>query len=1018
MATDLYDQALKLQKMFPEWKFSSIVQKLNKSQFSPNSFQNLVQSKMKQKRKHVDNSQDMRKKLRTEQDKLNMGLCVNTVDLTSTNDKVIVLSSSEDSNDSEPTIILDDPININLIKENLLSIFPECAPLYIEFLITLAKDSIPNENLLVDHIVSRLINENYPKSNNHNTSSVPDIIRSVQESSDVLPQTVDNSAQFTDNDKKFLVHDLLTVQNSPIIQYKNNNLLNERIQGVIEDSVDRTLTDSNFENLSDKPINLSIKNENILDELKNLSDENEFNDLLKDDVELERINDFMQLVSELENLSNLVQEDTLNQRIPLVETKSTVEDIKPIIDHKPTTEKSNIEDIKPLIKLEKTSEMEKDINADNLILKLLPIFPDACPDYLRTLCKGRQNNPTELEEIIMYLIGNDFPKRAIVPRENLAEQEVVDETEQYKIMLELLPEADPDYLRVHCSNLYDKPDLLKQFIDEAMEHKNYPTIKDYKRKQQLSAQMKQYTTEFDVNKFLELIPNPEEYFNDPKRVCTYNSSTRLDYQKSIAIESHMKDTFKNLFPTKRIVDINNIIKKKQKRVVLIYKELKYGKTEDMKRPRKLAPLPQLYGEIDVPYLQEIAYVTHYDIIHHVSKQREEEKTKAFETAKANGLLLTCECCFDDEVMEKDTFTCLYGHKFCKTCIIRSVEISFGENKLQFTCLTNCKAEFSLATLQTILKPNMFSKIALRKQIDEVKSAGIEDLESCPFCDFATIPTPGDKIFKCLNDECLKESCRQCKELSHIPYRCDEIEKNDEVKARTYIEDKMTEALLRKCWKCGMKFIKEDGCNKMTCRCGALMCYVCGKPVDGYNHFNGQGGTNYELCPLYSDTEKLHLDAVRKTGEEAKEEIKQKNPSVQLKHDPLTGLPKPKQKDTVYKPGPQYDPFHGHRDVVQQGQRPVQQGPRFVVNFEHNRANVIVHNNLNRHHRDHVNVVVRDNRHVGVVVRENNPNQRRHHHHHHHHQIDNRMNQQVFDRLRIVENWMHDMAPRGNVNRPH
>lgn len=122
----------------------------------------------------------------------------------------------------------------------------------------------------------------------------------------------------------------------------------------------------------------------------------------------------------------------------------------------------------------------------------------------------------------------------------------------------------------------------------------------------------------------------------------------------------------------------------------------------MKRNRKLGPVQKLYGEIDVPYMQEIAYITHYDEIHTVLKQREQEKTRLFEFAKANGTLLTCECCFDDEVMEDNTFTCEYGHKFCKTCIIRSVEISFGENKLQYTCLTNCKAEFSLATLQVYL----------------------------------------------------------------------------------------------------------------------------------------------------------------------------------------------------------------------------------------------------------------------------------------------------------------------------
>ena len=40
------------------------------------------------------------------------------------------------------------------------------------------------------------------------------------------------------------------------------------------------------------------------------------------------------------------------------------------------------------------------------------------------------------------------------------------------------------------------------------------------------------------------------------------------------------------------------------------------------------------------------------------------------------------------------------------------------------------------------------------------------------------------------------SFRNCKEPNHIPLRCDEVEKPDEVKARIYIEDRMTEALVR------------------------------------------------------------------------------------------------------------------------------------------------------------------------------------------------------------------------------
>ncbi len=149
----------------------------------------------------------------------------------------------------------------------------------------------------------------------------------------------------------------------------------------------------------------------------------------------------------------------------------------------------------------------------------------------------------------------------------------------------------------------------------------------------------------------------------------------------------------------------------------------------------------------------------------------------------------------------------------------------------------------------------------------------------------------NKIFHCQNPDCGKESCRLCKEISHIPLRCDEVEKDSEVRKRTYIENKMTEALIRQCWKCKKPFLKSDGCNKMTCECGAQMCYLCRKPVRDYNHFYGQGGvpTAQQTCPLWSDNNQIHERDVARGALKAKTEMDEAAPEVLLKHDPTAGV---------------------------------------------------------------------------------------------------------------------------------
>lgn len=92
---------------------------------------------------------------------------------------------------------------------------------------------------------------------------------------------------------------------------------------------------------------------------------------------------------------------------------------------------------------------------------------------------------------------------------------------------------------------------------------------------------------------------------------------------------------------------------------------------------------------------------------------------------------------------------------------------------------------------------------------------------------------------------LRSSCsfRFCRKPNHVPLTCDEV---DAEKIRHVLEEKMTEALIRNCYKCNMPFFKEEGCNKMTCVCGALMCYLCDKPVKNYDHFNSQGSSNNHL----------------------------------------------------------------------------------------------------------------------------------------------------------------------------
>jgi TRIAD3 protein (E3 ubiquitin-protein ligase RNF216) len=175
-------------------------------------------------------------------------------------------------------------------------------------------------------------------------------------------------------------------------------------------------------------------------------------------------------------------------------------------------------------------------------------------------------------------------------------------------------------------------------------------------------------------------------------------------------------------------------------------------------------------------------------------------------------------------------------------------------------------------------------IALERNEQEanLRMAGIENLASCPFCPYAAEypPVEVDKEFRCEAPECERVSCRLCKLESHIPKSCEEHAREVGLSVRRQIEEAMSEALIRKCNKCGTPFVKEEGCNKMTCTrsgCGNVQCYVCSKSCT-YAHFNDQSrGGKTGNCPLFEKTSQRHENEVKNAEREALAKIRTEHP---------------------------------------------------------------------------------------------------------------------------------------------
>lgn len=215
-----------------------------------------------------------------------------------------------------------------------------------------------------------------------------------------------------------------------------------------------------------------------------------------------------------------------------------------------------------------------------------------------------------------------------------------------------------------------------------------------------------------------------------------------------------------------------------------------------------------------------------------------------------------------------------------------IQSEIGQSRCTISCpdSSGCKGSFTEVQLQLIPEKELVAKLLRLQQEKYVRDAGVDDVVECPFCDFKAVcpPVEVDFEFRCGNHDCSVVSCRKCQLATHTPLTCEEFartkSKDAALEQRHKIEEAMTKALVRNCNNCKKPFIKDYGCNKMSCpSCGNMQCYACSKNVVNYNHF---GRT---ACPLNDNVEERHEKDVKAAEEAARAQVQAENPDVATEH---------------------------------------------------------------------------------------------------------------------------------------
>ncbi|KAF8196178.1 hypothetical protein BJ912DRAFT_1141053 [Pholiota molesta] len=287
----------------------------------------------------------------------------------------------------------------------------------------------------------------------------------------------------------------------------------------------------------------------------------------------------------------------------------------------------------------------------------------------------------------------------------------------------------------------------------------------------------------------------------------------------------------------------------------------------------------------------------------------EEDAAAEDEDEEGGI--ECQCCFADYPFTQ-MVQCPEAHLFCVNCVKTYASTELAASSAALVCMhsSGCALPFPVSELARALPTSLmelYERVAAAKAVEE---AGLEGLEACPFCEWQCVMEVGgeERLFRCGNvGRCGAVSCRGCKKRDHLPKTCEEMEADKHLDGRHAIEEAMTRALMRNCPKCKKAFIKELGCNKMTCpNCRTLSCYICRKAITGYEHFNQNNpnqrapiaqGSNAK-CLLWDEVETRHAADVKAAADEAMKAYREAHPDVDenaIKVDiPVAPPPKPPQ----------------------------------------------------------------------------------------------------------------------------
>lgn len=246
--------------------------------------------------------------------------------------------------------------------------------------------------------------------------------------------------------------------------------------------------------------------------------------------------------------------------------------------------------------------------------------------------------------------------------------------------------------------------------------------------------------------------------------------------------------------------------------------------------------------------------------HHLQRMLDESKA-----AGSFGSVLTaaektevCPIC-TDEASHPEQLLC--GHTYCAGCLKHFLTSAVDAKTFPLVCMGNdatCNVPIPIPFIRRFLPDAVFRAL--------VEAAFVHHLDQHPqewkYCTTTDCKQiyrrrPEQATLQC--PSCFSTICPACHEEAHEGMTCNERR----ILGNPAEQQRLNEELAKKhgykkCPQCDVLIEKTEGCNHMSCRCGAHICWRCMAvsdhrgPFNGttiYEHMNNVHGNIYEQVPV-------------------------------------------------------------------------------------------------------------------------------------------------------------------------